>query len=85
MEPLEPVESVDAVEPVQQTFDVGGHDVAALMSAMTFEPLSRSRNVAKALDVRAEERLTAQHHLEAIVIGGIMAAGYLNAAINVCF
>ena len=46
-------------------------------------PLTRGRTLAQSDDVCAKERTPLKHHLEAIVIGGIMAASYLNAAIYV--
>ena len=38
-------------------------------------------DIAKRLKVRPEERPSPKYYLEAIVIGGIVAAGYLNAAL----
>ena len=40
------------------------------------------RELPDLLDVFPEERPALKYHLEAIIIGGIVAAGYLNAAIQ---
>ena len=41
------------------------------------------RDLAELADRLAEERMSAAYYLEAIVIGGIVAASYLNAAFNI--
>jgi hypothetical protein len=38
---------------------------------------------AQLLDIITEERPALKYHLEAIVIGGIVAASYLNAALHI--
>ena len=79
---------IDPVECGNHARDVFVDDVAIFDRACTVAPFAGSRTPAKLLDVRAEKRTALKDHLEAIVIGGIVAAGYLNAAVDIavaCF
>ena len=71
-----------AGESLDQPIDIGVDDVDALRSALAAVPVARGGHFADPPDVGAEEGASLKHHLEAIVIGGIMAAGYLYAAID---
>ena len=73
----------DAVETSEHTLDVFLKDIARLDLPNSVEPVSSHCNLPKLLDVRTEERTPLKYHLEAVVIGGIVAACYLNAAIHV--
>ena len=72
----------DAVEADQQTIDVILEDLARLDGAGAVGPIAFRRHPADRGDVLAEERPALKYHLEAVVIGGIVAASYLNAAIH---
>ena len=66
----------------------GGKKVAVGYDGRVSSPMLEAALVeglnASGMDVvRAEKRAALKHHLEAVVIGGIMAAGYLNAAVDV--
>ena len=82
---LEAIEhrGIDAVERFEHPVDIRIEDVAFLDFARTIDPFPRGGAAAEFLDIRAEEGATLKHHLEAIVIGGIVAASYLDAAINI--
>ena len=69
------------IEPGQQAINVIAEDVALLRAARPVEPFARRGPLAEPLDVRTEKRTALKDHLEAVVIGGIVAASYLNAAI----
>ena len=58
--------------------DIGVGDGA---SSPSF-PVAVRRHAAQFLDVLAEKRQVLKHHLEAVILGGIVAAGYLDAAIH---
>jgi hypothetical protein len=73
----------DAGDPFNQPVDVSGHDLAALDRPGARSPSAEPSYPPELEDVLAEERPSLKYHLEAIVIGGIVAAGYLNAAIHV--
>ena len=75
--------AVDIAEAHQQALDILAQDGAALDAARPIVPIARRGHFAQLLDVGAEKRTTLKDHLEAVVIGGIVAAGYLNAAIHV--
>ncbi len=73
---------IDPRQPFEQALDVSGHHLAAFDGAGAIAPRALGGDLAEHLDVLPEERPALEHHLEAIVIGGIMAAGYLDAAIH---
>ena len=73
----------DPAEPFNQPIDVGGHDLAGLAGADARSPLAGGGHPAEFGDILAEERSALKYHLEAVIIGGIVAAGYLNAALHV--
>src|SRR5205823_4430870 len=50
--------------------------------ALAFFPVAVRRHLAELLDILAKERAVLKHHLEAVILGGVMAAGYLDAAIH---
>ena len=62
--------------------DIGVEHVGIGDRSCAAGPVSLRRQCRQALDVLAKKRTVVQHHLEAIVIGGIMAAGYLDAGIH---
>ena len=76
--------SVDPIECCKHAIDIGIEHVAILVRARTVGPFSCRPSPAQFLDIGSEERTPLENHLEAIVIGGIMAAGYLDSAIHIC-
>jgi len=82
---LEPGErrGVYPVQPLKQPPDILFEDVLRFGRSGAVGPSALRGNLAQPLDIRAEERAPLEHHLEAIVIGGIMAAGYLDAAVHI--
>src|SRR5690606_30140961 len=72
----------EAVEADQQTIDVILHDLARFDRAGPVGPGPFGGEPADFLDIGPEERPPLKYHLEAVVIGGIVAASYLNAAIH---
>ena len=66
----------------EQAADIIVDDVGVRDGPLAFLPVARFRQLRQVLDVLAEKRLVLEDHLEAIVIGGIVAAGYLYAAIH---
>ena len=74
---------VDIAKAHQQALDILAQNLAALDAARAFVPVARRGHFAQFLDIRAEKRTALKDHLEAVVIGGIVAAGYLNAAIHI--
>src|SRR6185369_4985406 len=73
----------DAGQPFHQPVDVGSEDLAALGLALAVEPVTGGGHGPQFKDIGPEERPALKYHLEAIVIGGIVAASYLNAALHV--
>ncbi len=65
-----------------QPADVEVLDLGVADRAGAVLPVALGRHPADRLDVLAEKRTVLEHHLEAVVIGGIMAAGYLYAAVH---
>ena len=74
---------IDAIQRCEKARDILVKDIALLCIACSIAPLARSRPPTQFLDVAAEERAALEYHLEAVVIGGVMAAGYLNTAVDV--
>ena len=71
----------DAAAPADKTADAAG---AGKTEAPKDAPAAASvPTLADGPDVRAEERATLEDHLETIVVGGIVAAGYLDAAVHI--
>ena len=64
----------------QEALDILFDDIEAFDCAQPVDPVPLGRHRAKLLDIGAEEGPATKYHLEAIVIGGIVAASYLNAA-----
>ena len=71
-----------SVKILQQARDIAVHDVERLAPRRSVRPLSRGRHCPQFLNVLAKKWAMLEHQLEAVVIGGIMAAGYLYTAIN---
>ena len=67
----------------QKPLDMTGEEVAWLAAARTFEPLSRRSGAAGLRDARSRNRPSARYLVEAVLLGAIMAAGYLDAAMHV--
>jgi hypothetical protein len=74
---------IDPGQPFDQPVDIGMEDLAAFAASAALDPVPLRRHPAEVLDVFAEERTAKKYHLEAIVIGGIVAASYLNAALHI--
>ena len=72
---------VDTSEPGKHALDIGGHNVARRDRAGPVLPIARRTQLPELGDVRPKKRTALKYHFEAIVIGGIVAASYLNAAI----
>ena len=73
---------IDPGQSGEQALDIFVHDIARGDGAGAAGEIPRRGQRAEPLDIGAEERTPLEYHLEAIVIGGVMAAGYLNAAIH---
>jgi hypothetical protein len=69
----------DPGQPGSQAIDIGAEDIARLFAAAPVQPVARSSQATEVLEVVSEDRKAPKYYLEAIVIGGIVAAGYLNA------
>src|SRR5690606_42096350 len=74
--------AVDALQTGKYPIDVIVEDLPRLDSAGSVVPIARRRHPADRLDVLAAERAALTDHLESLVIGGIVAAGYLDAAVH---
>ena len=68
---------------LEQPVDISLADVDFLDRAAALVPMAGSGALAELLDLRAEHRAALQQHLEAIVIGRVVAAGDLDAAVDV--
>lgn len=66
---------------LDQPSDIFPEDFAALMAAGALYPLPRSGDPAEFLDIPAKDRPAQKYHFEAVIIGAIVAASYLNAAL----
>ncbi len=66
----------------EQPLDVLVQDRALLDRPGPVAPGAFGGDAAEPLDVLPEERPALKYHLEAVVVGGIVAAGYLNAAVH---
>ncbi len=78
---------VDPVERAEQAIDIGIDDAVALRLGFDNAAVAAGKGAligdAPQIDYAGtEERRPFKYHLEAIVIGGIVAAGYVNAALN---
>ena len=73
----------NSVKPGQQAVDIGVHDIASFHAAVTINPFASSRYLAQPDDIRTKKRAVLKHHLEAVVIGGVMAARDLDRAIDI--
>ena len=58
-------------------------DVQCTCCTFPPQPIPCRRNPAQFLNVVAKERTALENHLEAIIIGGVVAAGYFDAAVNI--
>ena len=58
-------------------------DIEMFRGACSRNSVTRGGHGTQFLDICAEKRATLQHHLEAVIIGWIVAAGYFNAAIDI--
>src|SRR6185503_8615922 len=67
----------------EQPLDISGADIDLLDIAVAAGPLARSRAPADRLDLLAEDRTALQQQLEAVIIGGVVAAGDLQPAVDV--
>ena len=68
---------------LDQPVDIGVEDVDALRRAVAGLPIARGGHFADPLNVGAEEGAPLKHHLETVIVGGVVTAGYLYAAINI--
>jgi hypothetical protein len=69
----------DTIQPEEQPFDVIVHDVDELGRPIAPHPIPTGGEAAEIEYVWAKERTSFKHYLEAILLGGIVAASYLNA------
>jgi len=73
---------INPSEPFEHTLNILAKDIALADLTRTVDPLAGSGDFAERLDVLSEKRTSLKYHFEAVVIGGIVAASYLYAAIN---
>ena len=78
--PADPVRAAGIA--CHQPPDIGVLDVIVADGAFALFPVALGAHAAELLDVFAEERLVLQHHLEAVVVGRVMAAGDHDAAVD---
>src|SRR3546814_2314614 len=86
--PIFPADAEGAArEALDQPVDIGVDDVDALRRAFAPRidglPVARGGHFADRLNVGAEEGTPLKHHLETIIVGGVVAAGYLYAAVHI--
>src|SRR5690606_25688034 len=74
--------AIDTLEASEYPFDVIVEDLARLDGAGPVVPVARRRQSADRLDVGPEKRPALEHHLEAVVVGGVVAAGDLDAPVD---
>ena len=67
---------------LQQAIDIGVEHIGMVDATLTSDPVRRRRHRADRLNLLAIKWRARRHEFEAIVIGGIMAAGYLYPAIR---
>ena len=63
-------------------------DIIMLINSIPLRPVPRRRHCAEQLDIAAKKRTPLKYYFEAVIIGGVMASGYLYAAVDViqsCF
>ena len=68
---------------LDQPGDIWPEDLAVLRAARALRQSPGSGDRAEFLDICANERPARKFHLEAVMIGGIVVASYLNAALNI--
>ena len=73
----------NAVECLDHTFDIRVDYVATFNFARSVGPFAFCAAAAQLLDICAEERPTLEHHFETVVICRVVAAGDLDAAIDI--
>ena len=73
----------DPVQPGSQAIDISAEDIAVLMASLSSQPVARGGQATEVLEIVSEHRKAPKYYLEAIVICGIVAAGYLNAALHI--
>ena len=78
--PADPVRAAGITR--HQPADIIVDDIDVGNGAFAFFPVAPRRHPAEHLDILAEKRAVLQDHLEAVILGGVMAAGYLDAAIH---
>ncbi len=72
-----------AGETLDEPVDIGVDDVDALRRAFSRIPVARGGHFADGQNVGAKEGTPLKHHLETIIVGGVVAAGYLYAAVHI--
>ncbi len=68
---------------LEQPVGVSGADVDFLDAAVALVPVARCGALAELLDLRAEQRAALQQQLEPVIVGRVVAAGNLDAAVDV--
>src|SRR3546814_15653754 len=71
-----------AGETLDQPIDIGVDDVDLLGRTFAALPVAGGSEFADPPNVGAEEGTPLKHHLEAVIVGGVVAAGYLYAAVH---
>jgi hypothetical protein len=69
-----------AAEILDQPVDIGVEDVHVLDLAVALAPFARSGAAPELLDFLAEHRAAVQKHLEAVIVGRVVASGDLDPA-----
>jgi hypothetical protein len=72
----------DTPQPGEQALDVGIQHVDRLGRPVAHRPIPPGGEAAEIEYIWTEERTPVKYHLEAILIGGIVTAGYLNAILH---
>ena len=72
-----------AGESLQQAVDIGFADVDLLDAPVALGPVAGGSAPAERLDLLPEHRTAFEQHLEAVVIGRVVAPGHLDAAFDV--
>lgn len=71
-------------QPIQQTVNISREDILRFTDADIDPPGVKSpRDATDPPNLRPKERTPTHYYLEAIIIAGIMAASYVNAAIHI--
>ena len=74
---------IDAGQSFEEAIDIGMQHLAGFRGSLAIEPVAGGCHLPQFEDVRAKKWQTLKYHLEAVIIGGVMASGYLNAAIDI--